>query len=71
MGRELREDYFDQIIVFFFGACFPSKLVNIGAKGALRKILGSVNQNGYLKLVQRGEPFGRQGFQKSQSSDVC
>ena len=38
----------------FLGARSPSKLVYIGAKGAFRKVLGSVNKNGYLKIVQRG-----------------
>ena len=32
----------------------------IGAKGAFRKILGSVTKNGYLKIVQGG-PFGSAG----------
>ena len=31
------------------------KLVFIGAKGAFRKILGSVTKNGYLKIVQKGD----------------
>ena len=32
----------------------PSNLVNIGVKGAFRKILRSVSQNGYFKELQRG-----------------
>ena len=35
----------------FFGARFPSKLVNIGA---FKNFLGSISKNGYLKIVQRG-----------------
>ena len=31
-------------ITFFFGEFSPSKLVYIGAKGAFRKILGSVGE---------------------------
>ena len=41
----------------------PSKLVYIGAKCAIRKILGSVAKNGYLKIVPRGGPLGRQGVE--------
>ena len=41
----------------------PQKIVNIGAKGALRKIFGSVGQNGFIKKYQRGDPLGRQGVE--------
>ena len=34
---------------FCFGARSPSKLVYSGAKGACRKILGSVGKNGFLE----------------------
>ena len=44
---------------FFSARALPSKLVCSGAKGALRKILGSVTKNGYLKIVQRAL-LGRQ-----------
>ena len=44
----------------FFGARSPSKLVYFRAKGAIRKILGSVIKYRYLKIVQRG-PFGSTG----------
>ena len=37
-----------------------SKFVYIGAKGAFRKTLGSVTKNGYLKILQRGDPLGLQ-----------
>ena len=33
----------------------------MGAKGAFRKILGSITNYGYLKIVQRGDTLGRQG----------
>ena len=45
----------------FFGARSTLKLNICGAKGAFRKTLGSVTQTGYIKIVQRGEPLGRQG----------
>ena len=54
---------FDKKIAFIFGARSPSKLVYIGAKGAFRKILGSIGQNGFLKKYQRGDPLGRQGVE--------
>ena len=38
----------------FFGARSPSKLVYIGAKGAFRKILGSVGQKWISKKVSKG-----------------
>ena len=47
-------------IAFFWGA-LPTQNY-FGAKGAFRKILGSVTKNGYLKIVQRGDPLGRQGL---------
>ena len=45
----------------FFGARSPSKLVYIGAKGAFRKILGSVGQKGISEKVSKGGPFGSAG----------
>ena len=45
----------------FFGARSPSKLVYIGAKGAFRKILGSVGQNWISEKVSKGGPFGSAG----------
>ena len=47
----------------FFGAPSPSKLVYFSAKGAFRKVLRSFTKNGCLKLVQRGDPLGRQGVE--------
>ena len=38
----------------FSSRVLPSKLVYIGAEGALRTFLGPVTKNGYLKVVQRG-----------------
>ena len=60
-GRFLKK--LDKKIAFFFGARSPSKLVYIGAEGALRKILGSVGQKWISKLYQRGDPLGRQGVE--------
>ena len=45
----------------FFGARSPSKLVYIGAKGALRKTLGSVGQKWSSEKVSKGGPFGSAG----------
>ena len=45
----------------FFGARSPSKLVYIGAKGAFRKILGSVGQQWISEKVSKGGPFGSAG----------
>ena len=45
----------------FFGAGSPSKLVYIGAKGAFRKILGSVGQKWISEKVSKGGPFGSAG----------
>ena len=45
----------------FFGARSPSKLVYIGAKGAFRKILGSVGQKWISEKVSKGGPFGSAG----------
>ena len=45
----------------FFGARSPSKLVYIGAKGAFRKILGSVRQKWISEKVSKGGPFGSAG----------
>ena len=47
----------------FFGARSPSKLADIGAKGASRKLIGSITKNVYWKTVQRGDPLGRQGVE--------
>ena len=46
---------------FFFGARSPSKLVYIGAKGAFKKILGSVGQKWISEKVSKGGPFGSAG----------
>ena len=54
---------FDKKIAFFFGARSPSKLVYIGAKGALRKTLGSVGQKWISEKVSKGGPFGSAGGQ--------
>ena len=45
----------------FFGARSPSKVVYIGAKGAFRKILGSVGQKWISEKVSKGGPFGPAG----------
>ena len=45
----------------FFYARSPSKLVHIGAKGAFRKILGSVGQKWISEKVPKGGPFGLTG----------
>ena len=50
-------EIFDQKIAFFSAFAHPSKLVSIGA---YRKILGSITKIEYLKIVQRGDPLGRQ-----------
>ena len=47
--------------IAFFGARSTSKLVYIGAKGAFRKILGSVGQKGISEKVSKGGPFGSAG----------
>ena len=52
---------FDKKIAFFFGARSPSKLVYVGAKGAFRKILGSVGQKWISEKVSKGGPFGSAG----------
>ena len=51
----------------FFGARSPSKLAFFGAKAPLEKLRGSVSQNGYLKIVQKGDPLGRQGVKSLRS----
>ena len=48
----------------------PLKQVYIGAKGAFRKFLGSVTKYGYLKIVQRGDPLGRQAFESLRGGGV-
>ena len=45
----------------FLARAPPSKLVQIDAEGAFRKVLRSVGQNGYLKIVQRGDPLDLEG----------
>ena len=52
---------FDKQIGFFFGASSPSKLVYIGAKGAFRKILGSVGQKWISEKVSKGGHFRSAG----------
>ena len=52
---------FDKKNRVFFGARSPSKLVYIGAKGAFRKILGSVGQKWISDKVSKGGPFGSAG----------
>ena len=47
----------------FSARASPSNLVKIGAKGVFRKFLGSVTKYGYLKIVQRGDPLGREGVE--------
>ena len=47
----------------FSARAHPSKLVYIGAKGALKKVWGPSAKNGYLKVVQRGDSLGRQGVE--------
>ena len=47
----------------FFGARSPSDLVYIGAKGAFRKILGSVGQKWISEKVSKGDPLGRHGVE--------
>ena len=47
----------------FFGARSPSKIAFIGAKGAFRKILGSVGQKWISEKVSKGGPFGSAGGQ--------
>ena len=50
----------------FFGARSHLK------KCAFRKILGSVTKNGYFKIVQRGDPLGRQGIESLRgASEFC
>ena len=41
----------------------PSNSVYIGNKRAFRKIVGTSAKSGYLKIVQRGDPLGRQGVE--------
>ena len=48
---------------FFLARARPLKLLHIGAEVALRKILGYVTLNGYVKIVQKGDPLGRQGVE--------
>ena len=45
----------------FFGTHALSKLISIGAKGAFRKILGSVGQKWISEKVPKGGPFGLAG----------
>ena len=47
----------------FFGARSPSQIASIGAKGAFRKILGSVDQKWISEKVSKGGPFGSAGGQ--------
>ena len=44
----------------FLARASPSKLEY---NGAFRNFLGSVTKNGYLKMVQSGDPLGRQGVE--------
>ena len=45
----------------FFGARSTSRLVYIGAQGALRKILGSVGRKWISEKLSKGGPFGSAG----------
>ena len=58
--RQIFEKFWQKNSIFF-GARSPSKLVYIGAKGAFRKILGSVGQKGISEKVSKGGPFGSAG----------
>ena len=52
---------FDQKISVFSARAPPSKVVYIGAKGAFRKILGSVGQKWIYLKVAKGGLFGSAG----------
>ena len=54
----------------FFGARSPSKIAYIGAKGAFRKILGSVGQKWISEKVSKGGPFGSAGGQIPEGEGV-
>ena len=56
---ELFEKFWQKIA--FFWRALPSKLVYIGAKGAFRKILGSVGQKWISEKVSKRGPFGSAG----------
>ena len=53
---ELSQSTVLPLLCVFFGARSPSKLVYIGAKGAFRKILGSVRQKWISEKVSKGGP---------------
>ena len=48
-------------VFFFLARALPSKLVYFGAKGAFRKILGSVRQKRISQNSTMGKPFGSTG----------
>ena len=52
---------FDKKNRFFLARAPPPNLVYIGAKGAFRKILGSVGQKWISEKVSKGGPFGSAG----------
>ena len=51
----------------FFGVRSPLK---VSINWRLKKLLGFVTKNGYLKIVQRGDPLGRQGFKSLRGEGV-
>ena len=44
----------------FFGALPPQFWYRLAPKAPLEKLNGQSAKNGYLKIVQRGDPLGRQ-----------
>ena len=75
-GKFLKKQVKKQFFVFghfleTLDARSPSKLVYIGAKGVLRKILGSVGQKWISYKVPKGGPLGRQGVVPEGGGSVC
>ena len=50
-------------IAFFRRALPPSNLVKIGVKSTIRKILVALSQKWISQIVQKEDPFGRQGVE--------
>ena len=55
--KQAKKVVFWPINCVFFGARSLRKISIFWGQSAFRKFLGSVTKNGYLKLVQRGDPF--------------
>ena len=55
--------------IVFFGARFSLKIVNIGAKGAFRKIFKVIlPKNGGLKIVAKEDPLDSEGVESKSAT---